>query len=566
MNIIVLRIFILNCLNRLYKFLASLSFLKLQAIWIVFFMSIVSIIELCNIYLISKLVGSEDLLGPIEVKGISFSNSNFLIFLFSIIAFKFFFSFIFNKMLYHFSTSLENDLRTELFNDLFKIKYNELRKFSAADLSYTVSELTKNYTNGYIVPLFRFVNEILLIGLMSFYLITVNAFIFLSIFLFVASFIVFSKFLIINKDEALGEQNILYSKNIINIVNVLKNGYKEIFANDKFLFFKLRLSYYSSLLQKNQLRYFMKSTMPKIYLEFLSVLLIIICIHLFHFVQISNPLFVLTSIVLVSLRLAPSISSLNSLLIQLKYNYPSWERIAYLKKNYRNTSETIVTSYNSIYSGTIFMSNINFYYGDKVIFNDAELRLDFGKCYVLSGRSGIGKSTLFDLISGILDSDIRFMINGKNSLNISHLVSYLPQEPFIFNGSILENLIYSNEYPNDIVKKDVEHLLHFLELDSFISQFDNDIYSEVSLNDTRISGGQKQRIGFARVILMGKPILLLDEFTSALDYEMTNKMLDYLLEYSINRIILIISHDLEVINKYNNTLYIDKNKINSISN
>jgi len=416
--------FIISYFYKTKRIYLSLSVLNWSSVWIIFLMSLNSVVDLLNVYLISKLVGSKNILGKIDLNIITLDNNSFLLLLFSVILFKLFLGYFYNKTLYSFSTSLEDDLRMDLFDCLSKMSYVELIKYSAADLSHTIAELTKNYANGYVVPFFRLFNELLLVFLMTLYLIYVNSQIFF-VFLIVVVAIAFVSKVFFGKDrESFGEKNIRLTMNIVNIVNVFKSGYKEIRVNRKFEYFKLRLTNLSSLLKSNQLKYLMKSIMPKIYLEFLSIFLIILCIYLFQYFNIDNPLFVLASIVLVLLRLGPSVSSVNSLIIQLKYNYSSWARISLFKKKYVFNKVGLFDSDSVDNVQTLSISNISFSYNNKIIFNNAKVVFKKGRCYVLIGQSGIGKSTFLDIVSGIHNSEVRFETNeiSKKILIIIFLI------------------------------------------------------------------------------------------------------------------------------------------------
>ena len=153
-------------------------------------------------------------------------------------------------------------------------------------------------------------------------------------------------------------------------------------------------------------------------------------------------------------------------------------------------------------------------------------------------ESDSGKTSLLDLISGIhLLQKGYIKINGKEinrvdyQNNISNFISYLPQNFFILNTTIIENILLDNKN-KDIAK--INNLLTSLNLDNFIN--DKSLSHEYKLGErgSQISGGQKQRLALARSLYKNKKILLLDEFTSSLDKE--NELLVFKLLNEIKKI------------------------------
>ena len=146
------------------------------------------------------------------------------------------------------------------------------------------------------------------------------------------------------------------------------------------------------------------------------------------------------------------------------------------------------------------------------------------------------------IISGLIDSyQGDLLLNSVKTKKIKGLVSYCPQDVILFNGSLAQNISFSLNQKVDFNK--IKDLINKVGLTSLVNDLPNGLDSIISENGTNISGGQKQRIGIARALYMDSKILLLDEFTSALDKNTEQKILSNLLELKKQKIsIVMVSH------------------------
>ena len=184
-----------------------------------------------------------------------------------------------------------------------------------------------------------------------------------------------------------------------------------------------------------------------------------------------------------------------------------------------------------------------------------------------------GEENFVDLISGLLipeKGSIKIddkILNTINSKNWQSQLSYSPQNNYLFNESILTNIILNFDKSINYDKKQLSLITSYLELDKFISNLPNKIDTHIGSLGKKISGGQKQRIGIARTLMRNKNFLIFDESTSSLDKENQDnvfKLLNYLnKDKSIT--ILVISHQLEVLNKCNKVYELSNSKFKLIN-
>lgn len=177
---------------------------------------------------------------------------------------------------------------------------------------------------------------------------------------------------------------------------------------------------------------------------------------------------------------------------------------------------------NSSLNNSIDFKNINFRYGNNTkILNNFSYNFEKGKKYVIIGDSGKGKTTLLNILIGKLENyDGDLMWDNKNIKEINkdsirNKIIYLNQNPHIFNASIKENILLSENISIDRLNKVIKDV----GLEPWIKTLPDGINTIIKMNGKNISGGQKQRIVIARGLLRNKDIILLDESTSSLHNE-----------------------------------------------
>ena len=182
----------------------------------------------------------------------------------------------------------------------------------------------------------------------------------------------------------------------------------------------------------------------------------------------------------------------------------------------------------------LHLSHLTLGYGEKVLLDDVSLTIPFGKKVLITGESGSGKTTLFECLLGY-----RKPLSGSYSWgeeNNAELLSYCPQEPYLFLGSLEENItLFSSSIDQEKWKKVMEECV----LTSFVEK--RGLNTPLNEYDSKISLGEKQRISLARALYLDRPILLLDEVTSSLDKENSAILLSSLSKIE-GKTILLISH------------------------
>jgi ATP-binding cassette subfamily B protein/subfamily B ATP-binding cassette protein MsbA len=215
--------------------------------------------------------------------------------------------------------------------------------------------------------------------------------------------------------------------------------------------------------------------------------------------------------------------------------------------------------------GEVIYESVGFSYGpDRKILQNISLQARPGDMVALVGPTGAGKSTLVNLLPCFyIPTEGRITIDGQNILEISfeslrEQISIVSQEPFLFNGSIRENIAYGKLNATDAELIEAARAANCHE---FICRLDKGYDSHVGERGVKLSVGEKQRVSIARAILKNAPLLILDEATASVDTA-TEKLIQEALERLMaHRTSFVIAHRLSTIRKAKQILVLRQGQI-----
>lgn len=216
--------------------------------------------------------------------------------------------------------------------------------------------------------------------------------------------------------------------------------------------------------------------------------------------------------------------------------------------------------------GNVEFKNITFKYPNekKEIFEEFNLTIPTGKKVAIVGKSGQGKTTIFNLLLRYFDSDAGVIlvddipIEDFTEDSLRENIAIIRQEPFIFNKTILENLKIIDPYMS---LKKIRNACKLAEIDEYIMSLPNKYDTMIGEGGINLSGGQKQRLAIARALLKNSKIILFDEATSALDNENQSKIKQAIDNLVKDHTIIIVAHRLSTIIDADVIYLIDSGKV-----
>jgi ATP-binding cassette subfamily B protein len=211
--------------------------------------------------------------------------------------------------------------------------------------------------------------------------------------------------------------------------------------------------------------------------------------------------------------------------------------------------------------------NVHFGYGDNEILHNISFKLERGKTYALVGPTGGGKTTTASLIARLYDPQSgTVLLDGKDirsydAAERSKKIGFILQEPFLFTGTVRENILYGNELYAGYTDEQLEQAIKDANLGSLLAMFDNGLETKVLSNGNSISLGQKQLIAFMRAVLRDPDLLILDEATANID-TITEKLLSEILNNLPQHTTrVIIAHRLNTIENADEIFFVNSGEV-----
>ena len=226
--------------------------------------------------------------------------------------------------------------------------------------------------------------------------------------------------------------------------------------------------------------------------------------------------------------------------------------------------EQKIVEYLSMVQGDMTFNKVHYKYDyGQDILSDINLTIKHGSKIAFVGVSGSGKSTLAKMMVNFYNPNQGEIRLGDMNLNhidkksLRQHINYLPQQPYVFNGTILENLLLGAK--EGTTREDILRAVELAEIREDIERMPLNYQTELTSDGTGISGGQRQRIALARALLTDAPILILDEATSSLDILTEKRIVDNLM--NLDKTLIFIAHRLTIAERTEKVVVLDRGKI-----
>jgi ATP-binding cassette subfamily B protein len=245
----------------------------------------------------------------------------------------------------------------------------------------------------------------------------------------------------------------------------------------------------------------------------------------------------------------------------------AWDRISQIL-SLESDLKVIADTHTHQTDALIAFKNVHFSYtGGEEILHNISFELQKGKTYALIGPTGGGKTTTASLMARLYDTTKgEVLLAGKDIRSFtaeerSNKIGFILQEPFLFTGTVKDNILYSNLEYKDFSNEQLEEVIKEAHLDDLLALFDKGLETEVVSNSDNISLGQKQLIAFMRAVLRKPELLILDEATANID-TITEKLLsDILKKLPKETTLVIIAHRLNTIENADEIYFVNSGEV-----
>ena len=464
--------------------------------------------------------------------------------------------------------NITSDFRIKIFNFLVNQNFSYHFKHGSNEIMSNLSQKTMSFT-AMIFSSINILNSILITAAIVSILIYNEPF-YTPILIFIISLL----FFVIFKIKA----NTILQKG--QKVNINQNFFIDIFENTvgylpEIIIYNLKKFYSSILIKVSQetatssadIRTISMS--PRIFLEMFVIILAIIFISILG---------------LTGGRIETNISYIAILAFGAQKCLPLINSIYLMSVNFKASTPTILTFLDILEGGEkevaddeyfktlnfnklIKLENLSYQYGTSLpkVLNNINFEIKKGDKVAIRGETGSGKSTLINIISGLIDpTEGKILIDNvnikkENKKNWQKNISLVPQTIFLNDATILENIAIAEIFSHIDINR-VKICANIAQIDKFIENLDNKYNEKVGERGVRLSGGQRQRIGIARALYRNSSLIIMDEPTNALDSETENLVMKSIINLTKNVTVIMISHSNSTLKFFDKIIDLDKLK------
>lgn len=381
----------------------------------------------------------------------------------------------------------------------------------------------------------------------------------------------------------LGKENQKISREVIKWINQGLGASKEIKVTGKERYFVDSYEKQSRIMASNTIYKNMLDQVPRLFIEtmLVSVVLITMIIIVFQRSNSTNLVATMSLFAMAAFRLMPSINRIVASLSTIRFSQPALtvvyndliednaKRIP-MHEEKVNVSKPKVNNGEKTFRKSINLENIYYRYPNQEEYSikDVSLTIPIGNSVAFVGASGAGKTTIVDIILGLLEPEKGLVfIDGKELNELLPIwkskIGYIPQSIYLSDETIRKNVAFGIN-DNDIDELAVQMAIKDAQLKDFVDSLPEGLDTIVGERGVRLSGGQRQRIGIARAMYHNPEIIFLDEATSALDNSTEKEIMRAIDGLKGEKTLIIIAHRLSTIENCDIVFKVDKGRLISV--
>jgi ABC-type multidrug transport system fused ATPase/permease subunit len=474
---------------------------------------------------------------------------------------------LFYNMQYRVIFNQKVKLSRTMFKEYLTKPYTFHLQRNSAELLRNVNVEVGKVFDGILLASFQLMTEILVIlSILTLLIVTAPLATLTSGILLAGSVLVFFK-IFRKKITYLGKENQIVSREVIKWVNQGLGASKEIKVSGKERYFVSSYEEQSKIMANNTISKNMLDQVPRLFIETLlvSVVLVTMIILVFQGTDTATLVATMSLFAMAAFRLMPSITRIVAMLTTIRFSQPAltvvYDDLINDRNEWNSTHDesnyefqTVkVNSNEKTFLHSINLDNVYFRYPNQNRYSvhNVSLTIPIGSSVAFVGASGAGKTTIVDIILGLLEPEKgRVLVDG---IELKELIStwqnkigYIPQSIYLSDEPIRKNIAFGMN-DQDIDESAVLRAIDDAQLKDFIDSLPEGLDTVVGERGVRLSGGQRQRIGIARALYHNPEIIFLDEATSALDNNTEKEIMKAIDGLKGEKTLIIIAHRLSTI-------------------
>lgn len=464
-----------------------------------------------------------------------------------------------NNEIYKFTYTNQRNLAVRMMEHYMEQPYIKLREQNSSDL---IRNITSDSNKCFVVilNLLQMTSEAVVSGALIVFLFATDVIVTLSVVIMLSISMLLIMGVLKKKVNKLGQEDRKYESKMNKCVLEAFGGIKEVKITHSEEFFKEDYYNKSTAFAAIHIRKDIASIIPKQVIEVVCIgsLMLSLSIRIYMGADLSTFIPIVSVFAVAAFRLLPSVNKITNYMNSILFHKPGfieiYNSIDLFRSPETNQVKEIMKSANRIkFDNILELRNLSYHYpdSDKNVLENINIKLKKNESIGLIGPSGAGKTTLADIILGVLEATsgeliVDDEIINENLYNWQKNLGYIPQSIFLSDDTIRNNIAFGirkNEIDDKMIWKAIEEA----QLKDFVESLPDGIDTRIGERGARLSGGQKQRIGIARALYYNPDVLVLDEATSALDNETEKAVMEAIEKLQGNKTMIIIAHRLTTV-------------------
>ena len=463
---------------------------------------------------------------------------------------------------YYFTFSNQRKLAGKVLDNYLHQPYLFHLRYNSAELIRNVDTDVEQMFQG-IIAILQLISETCVCVVLGVYLLIQDKSIAIGVVLLLTVFLLlfakkFKRYL-----SRIGDEDRYYKAEIYKWLHQSFGGMKEtkVLGRENYFSEKFNTNYANWAEREKKYRFLQVAPRPVMETVCITAVMLIIVLKLLNGTNSSYFITTIAVFAVAAFRLLPSINRITNYMSVIMFNLPridavysELQRLENIAKSCENRNEQ-TDSDSFSFEKDIMVNNVSFKYPEKndYVLKNITLKINRNQSVAFIGPSGAGKTTLADIILGVLEPEEgQVLVDGKNITdnysNWQQKIGYIPQNIYLLDDTIRNNILYGID-GNEENQEKLWNALEGAQLKEFVLGLKDGLDTVIGENGVCISGGQRQRIGIARALYNDPEVLVLDEATSALDNDTESAVMEAINLLSGKKTLIIIAHRLSTIQR-----------------